>query len=173
METIPDLISLRIKCPICGHSLMDDKRLVDNCPSIKLNIAVGENEGDIHLSSVYESYNYLCSIETPKNKKIKLTCNHCNSEIKSSSECESCNSGMISLDLELGGTVNICSRIGCQNHFVKFVDFSFALKKFYMDEDHTGRPFVEDMKTALAEKKPLNEEEEHVEIMKTGTFLQT
>ncbi len=36
-----------------------------------------------------------------------------------------------------------------------------------------GRPFVEDMKTALAEKKPLNEEEEDVEIMKTGTFLQT
>ena len=80
---------------------------------------------------------------------------------------------MISLDLELGGSLSICSKIGCKNHFVKFVDFTFALKKFYIDEDYLGRPFVDDMKTALAEKKPLNEEEEHIEIMKTGTFLQT
>ena len=163
MEKVPDLISLRVKCPICGHSIMDEKRLVDNCPSIKLKIAIGDQEGIIHLSSVYESYNYLCNIETPDGELIKLYCPHCSSEIKSSYDCDICKSGMISLDLELGGSVNVCSRIGCQNHFVKFVDFSFALKKFYIDEDHTGRPFVDDMKTALADKKPLNEEEEHVE----------
>ena len=173
MEKVPDLISLRVKCPTCGHSVMDEKRLVDNCPGIKLKIAIGDNEGIIHLSSVYESYNYLCNIETPEGELIKLFCPHCNSEIKCSSNCDVCKSGMITLDLELGGSVSVCSRIGCQNHFVKFVDFSFALKKFYIDEDHMGRPFVEDMKTALADKKPLNEEEEHVEIMKTGTFLHT
>lgn len=173
METSLNLISLRVKCPVCGHSLMDESRLVDNCPSIKMRIAIGETEGIIHLSSVYESYNYLCSIETPEGENIRLFCRHCNSEIKSSSECDVCRSGMISLDLELGGSVSICSRIGCQNHFVKFVDFSFALKKLYIEAGHLGRPFVEDMNTALAEQKPLDEEEEQVEIMRTGTFLQT
>lgn len=171
METDFNLISLRVKCPVCGHSLMDDKRLVDNCPSIKCKISIGEKEGIIHLSSVYESYNYLCDIETPGDEEIKLFCQHCNSEIKSSSKCEVCNSHMIPLDIDVGGTVSICSRIGCENRFVKFVDFSFALKQLYIDEGYMGRPFVKDMKEALTEKKPLNEEEEHVEIMRTGTFL--
>jgi hypothetical protein len=173
METNLNLISLRVKCPICGQSLMDNSRLVDNCPSIKLKITVGEHEGFIHMSSVYESFNYLCSIECTEGSELKLYCPQCSSQIKSSANCDICNSGMISLDLELGGSVSICSRIGCENHFAKLVDFSFALKQFYIDESYQGRPFVEDMRTALAEQKPLNEEEEHVEIMKTGTFLQT
>jgi hypothetical protein len=173
METNLNLVSLRVKCPVCGHSLMDEKRLVDNCPSIRMKIAIGENEGIIHLSSVYESYNYVCNIENPDGEVIRLFCEHCNSEIKCTAECELCKSCMISLDLELGGSVSICSRIGCKNHFVKFVDFSFALKQFYVDEGHEGRPYLEDMKEALAKEKPLNEEEEHVAIMKTGTFLQT
>ena len=124
MEAVPDLISLRVKCPVCGHSVMDEKRLVDNCPSLKLKISIGDKEGIINLSSVYESYNFLCNIETLDGENFKLSCPHCSSEIKSSSDCDICKSDMISLDLELGGTVSICSKIGCQNHFVKFVDFS-------------------------------------------------
>jgi len=171
METNFDLISLRVKCPVCGQSLMDEKRLVDNCPSIKLKIGIGDKEGIIHLSSVYESYNYLCDLDTKKDETIRLYCEHCNSEIKSTNTCDVCDSSMIPLDLELGGTVSICSRIGCDNHFVKFVDFSFALKKLYLDEGYQGRPFVEDMSIPLADKPPLDEQAEDVEIMKTGTFL--
>ena len=85
MESGFDLISLNVKCPVCGHSLMDEKRLVDNCPSIKMKIAIGETEGTIYLSSVYESYNYLCDIDTPENALIRLFCPNCNSEIKSNS----------------------------------------------------------------------------------------
>ena len=171
METNFDLISLRVKCPVCGHSLMDEKRPVDNCPSVRMKIGIGEKEGTINMSSVYESYNYLCDIEIPDGQIISLHCPHCSSEIKCSSECEVCSSCMIPLDLELGGTVTICSKVGCTNHFVKFVDFSQALKKLYLDEDHTGRPFVEDMTVPLKTKAPLTEEDEHIEIMKTGTFL--
>ena len=173
MEANLDLISLRIKCPVCGHSLMDTKRLVDNCPSIQMKIVIGDTEGIIHLSSVYESYNYLCDIETPDDELVKLFCPHCNSEIKSKTACDVCDSPMIPLDLELGGTVSICSRLGCTNHFVKFVDFSFALKKLYVEEGYMGRPFTEDMSIPLKKKEPLSEEDEHVEIMRTGTFLQS
>ena len=172
METDFNLISLRMKCPVCGHSVMDEERLVDNCPSIRLKISIGKEEGIIHLSSVYESYNYVCDIETPKDETVRLFCQQCHSEIKSSSECDVCDSAMIPLDLELGGTVSICSRIGCDNHFVKFVDFSFALKQLYIDEGYSGRPFMEDMSQVMKDQKPATEDEEHVEIMKTGTFLQ-
>ena len=150
---------------------MDDQLLVDNCPSIKLKIGTAGKEGTINLSSVYESCNFQCDIETPQNEIIRLNCPHCSSDIKSNTECDVCKSPMIPLDLELGGTVSICSKLGCTNHFVKFVDFTFALKKLYMEEGHMGRPFVNDMTIPLKEKAPLSEEDEHIEIMKTGTFL--
>jgi len=152
---------------------MDPKKLVDNCPSVKLKIKIGEEEGIIHLSSVYESYNYTCNIETPKNELIQLYCPHCNSEVKSKIECEVCDAPMIPLDLEFGGNVTICSRVGCKNHFVKFVDFSFALKKLYVDSTFLDDTYGNEMIIPKKKESEMTEEEEKIEIMKTGTFLQS
>ncbi len=55
METNFDLISLRVKCPICGHSLMNEERPVDNCPSIKLKIRIAEQEG-LHIGTLIRSF---------------------------------------------------------------------------------------------------------------------
>lgn len=173
MGELPNLISLRVKCPTCGHSLMDEKRPVDNCPSIRLNISVGDESGVIHLSSVWESFNFVCTIDTPKNEIIKLSCPHCNSEIRCKDDCDLCEAPMMHLDLELGGDVCICSRMGCKNHFVKFVDFSFALKQLYIDEGHGVRPYVEDMSLPKESKGPKTEEEEQVELVKSGTYLKS
>jgi hypothetical protein len=173
MKELPNLISLGVKCPVCGHSLMDEKKQVDNCSSIKLNIKIGEDTGVINLSSVWESYNFFCSIDTPKYKIIQLSCPHCNSEIKCKNECDICDAPMIHLDLELGGDVCICSRMGCRNHFVKFVDLSFALKQLYIDTEHGGRPYSEDMLLHKEKKTPPTEEEERIELVKTGTFLRS
>jgi hypothetical protein len=173
MDELPNLISLRVNCPVCGHSLMDNDRPVDNCPSIRLKVDVGKKSGVINLSSVWESLNYVCTIETPKKEIPKLSCPHCNSAFKGKADCQVCDAPMIPLDLELGGDVCICSRMGCRSHFVKFVDFSFALKQLYIDAGYQGRPYVEDMSLTPKKKVPVTEEEEHIEIMRTGTFLQT
>ena len=42
-----ELISLKLKCPVCGKSLMDDEHLVDNEPSILLNIEIEGNKGHV------------------------------------------------------------------------------------------------------------------------------
>jgi hypothetical protein len=153
---------------------MDEKRPVDNCPSIKLNIKIGEEDpGVIHLSSVWESYNYISSIEIPKKEIIHLFCPQCNSEISGHTQCELCEAPMIPLDLEMGGHVCICSRMGCRNHFVKFVDLSFALKQLYIDAGYQGRPYVEDMSLVKEKRGPKSQEEEQRELMRTGTFLMT
>jgi len=173
MDELPNLVSLRVKCPVCGHSLMDEHRPVDNCPSIKLNVKVGEKTGVIHLSSVWESFNYVCNIETPRNEILQLSCPHCNATLKGKADCEACDAPMLPLDLELGGDVCICSRMGCKSHFVKFVDFSFALKRLYIDAGYQGRPYVEDMSAIPKKKTPVTEEEEKTELVRTGTFLHT
>lgn len=168
-----NLISLKVKCPVCGHSLMNENKLIDNCPSIQVGVDIDEKKGIINLSSVYESYNFMCDIETPECEVVRLFCPHCNSEIKSKTVCDICKAPMIPFDLELGGNVTICSRIGCQNHFVKFVDFSFALKKLYIDAGYLERPYDEDMTGDWKEAKPKNEEDEKIEVIRTGTFLHT
>jgi len=173
MVELPSLISLKVKCPVCGHSLMDDSRPVDNCPSIRMHIQVGEETGLIHLSSVWESYNYMCTIETPNNEIIKLSCPHCNSAIKCNAVCEVCHAPMISLDLDLGGNICLCSRVGCRNHFVKFVDFSFALKQLYIETGYSERPYMENMSIPEKKRGPVTEEEEKIAIIRTGTFLKT
>lgn len=167
-----ELISLKVNCPVCGKSLMDEKKLVDNCPSYKLKIKIDEKEGTMNLSSVWESYNYICDIETPEDAIIKIFCSHCNSEIISDAECEVCKAPMIPLDLELGGKIDICSRVGCKNHFVKFVDFTFALKNLFSESELNGMPYYRDMTISKQESDTsLSHEEEKIEIIKSGTFL--
>jgi hypothetical protein len=152
---------------------MDDDRYVDNVPSIKLSISCNEKAGTVYMSSVWESYNFLSDIELKENKTIDLSCPYCNSKLHSKVDCELCKASMIPFDLEVGGNVNICSRVGCKNHFVKFVDFSFALKQLYIDSGYHDRPYVEDMSNPIKKEGSKTEEEEQIEIMKTGTFLQT
>jgi len=132
--------SLRLKCPKCGHSLMDPEILIDNVPGIHLNIECRGHKGDIWLSSIYESYNYIATIDLPKNEIAKFHCPHCQEHITSKTECMSCGAFMVPFYLDMGGKVSICSRSGCKNHFVEFEDLSFALRKFYQEYGFSGQP---------------------------------
>jgi predicted RNA-binding Zn-ribbon protein involved in translation (DUF1610 family) len=161
-DLLYDFISLNVKCPICKKPFMDEEALVDGKPGIKLNIEVSKNKGTIYLSSIYESYNYRCDIELIKGKIAKFTCPNCLSEITSNIECEDCNAQMVSFLLDIGGKVNICSRIGCKSHFLEIDDISSTLKKLY----HLG-----DFKGPLPEG--IEETGESKEIIESGTYLHT
>jgi hypothetical protein len=47
-----ELMSLRLKCPLCGRSLMYEEQLIDNVHGIHLNIEC-RKKGDIS-GSIYE-----------------------------------------------------------------------------------------------------------------------
>ncbi len=128
-----DFVSLNLKCPICGISLMNREILVDKKASIHLKIRMGEVEGSIYLSSLYGSYNYQCDLSLANNQIAHFYCNHCKHEITSKSECQQCGAPMVPLYLDMGGKVSICSRSGCKNHFVEFEDLNLAMQKLYED----------------------------------------
>ncbi|MGV8018076.1 MAG: hypothetical protein AB2L26_07800 [Ignavibacteria bacterium] len=69
-----NFLSLNLNCPHCGHSLMDPETLVDNETSILLHIDIAKKKGDINLSSIYGSYNYVSSVETPKDELAVFSC---------------------------------------------------------------------------------------------------
>jgi predicted RNA-binding Zn-ribbon protein involved in translation (DUF1610 family) len=164
-----ELMSLRVKCPKCGDSLMVDDTLVDNAPSIHLKAECDGNKGDIYLSSIYGSYNYTSDIDFPKEEIATFACPHCQDHIISENECLACGANMVPFYLDMGGKVSICSRSGCQNHHVEFDDLSVALKRMYQEYGYAGkqqkRPEIK-----VPEKEEIRDE--FSEIIESGAFLQ-
>ncbi len=168
-----NFVFLSVKCPVCGVSFMDEEHPVDNSPGIKLNIKSGDNRGTIYLSSIYGSYNYICDITLLNNEIVEFYCPHCNTKLISEKRCRVCKANMIPLYLDIGGTVEICSRVGCKNHLVEFDDLSLALRKFYQEYSYPDIEralfTTEEIQKVLLDNVP----DESKEIIETGTFLQT
>lgn len=169
-----NFISVPVKCPLCGESLMDNSHLIDNENSIRLIIKIDNNKGIIRLSSIYGSFNHKSDIEIPPETVADFYCPHCKSQLINDVHCKSCDSPMVPFNLDIGGKVSICSKSGCQNHLVEFDNLSDALKKLYSEYGFRGRAYPEDldMRTKDSGEKTLQRDEEK-EILESGTFLQT
>ena len=124
-------VSLNAKCPHCGKSLMDSDYPLFDKASIKLNIETDKARGTIRLCSIYGCYEHECDFDLHDKEIAKFFCPHCNKELNSKDTCNACEAHMIPLTLQLGGKVFICSRRGCENHFVAFEDLATEVKKFY------------------------------------------
>lgn len=167
-----EFLSLSVKCPVCGVSLMDEKHQVDNEPSISLHIEMGGKKGTIKLSSIYGSYNYSCDIDLPMDEVAHFYCPHCEKEIISNTECLACGANMVPFYLDMGGKVAICSRVGCKNHTVEFENLSDALKKLYQKYGFRGRAYPIKPSEEIPGKQE-KKKDEISEIIQSGTFLQT
>jgi hypothetical protein len=139
---------------------MDQNRLIDGQPGIKLLIETPTARGTILLSAVYESYNYKCDVEVKEGEIVTFICPHCLQNITNGMTCEECEAQMIPLLLDFGGKVTICSRAGCKAHFLEFEDFRGALYKIL----HLG-----EYKDAVPDSIEKNGEAR--EIIESGTYL--
>ena len=164
-----NFVSLALDCPHCGKSLMDGNNFVDNEQSISLHIDIAKKKGDINLSSIYGSYNYICTVDTPPNEVGLFSCPHCAKDVNTKVECNVCKAPMVSLFLDMGGKISFCSRSGCKNHNVEFEDLTNALRKMYQEYGFQNKKGEEE----YIEAEPRLEEEidEEKEILETGTFL--
>ena len=165
-----DFLALKVKCPVCSKSLMDKQKLVDNEPSIKLNIEIGDKKGTINLSSIYGSYNYVTPFDLPDGELASFSCPHCSALLKDQNSCLSCDAPMTYFHLDMGGKISICSRNGCKNHKAEFEDLSVALNKLYQDYGLAGnhREKIQKDDTST-EEKPIDPNKE---IIESGSFLQ-
>jgi len=128
------MISLKVKCPLCHQSLMDYTHFLNAKPSIKLTIEAGGKHGVINLCSTYGCYEKSSNIELVKDEIARLICPHCNKPLPSSAVCEDCQAPILDFSIEKGGRVHVCSRIGCKKHAVSFEDIYTTLTSFY--EEH-------------------------------------
>lgn len=166
-----NFLSLNLKCSHCGKSLMDETNLVDNEASIKLHIEIAEKKGDINLSSIYGSYNYVSSVDIPENEIAHFSCTNCGEILNSEKHCNVCKASMVSLILNIGGKISFCSRAGCKNHNVEFEDLNTALRKMYQEYGFHSKQLQEEEKSFEAKEEPVKEVDEETEIIGSGTFL--
>jgi uncharacterized protein (UPF0212 family) len=152
---------------------MDKENLVDNAPGIKLGIRIGNKQGTIWLSSIYESYNYISDLDIIPNEIAKFDCPHCHANIVSEDLCDACQAPLVPFHLHEGGKVSICSRAGCKKHSVAFEDLSTALNHFYEKYTyvHNDRLKFDHSQDEVPVHHHVSDAEEDKEIIKAGSFL--
>lgn len=126
-------VSLHVKCPLCDHSLMDEKTLINGKPAVKMNITSETDRGVVWLCSIYDCNELKMSFEIPQSEVVGFYCPHCNKELASDKNCGHCEAPMVPLVIKAGGVVMICSRKGCNNHHLVFKEISTELSKFYAE----------------------------------------
>lgn len=163
-----NLVTVQLKCVHCGLLLVDPEHLVDNVPSIKLYLKIGEKEGYIWLSSIYGSYNLESSIEIKDGEIAQFKCPKCFHELKSADLCSECGAPMVDFHLVEGGKVSLCSRAGCKKHSIEFEDLATAINHFYNEFDLQKYAYTE---PTAPPKKKKTEGAETKELLESGSFM--
>ncbi len=133
------LISLKVKCPHCEHSLMDHNKVIEGEPSIKLYIKSGDFSGILNLCSLYGCNKRECDIKLYSGDVTELFCPECKKNLKCKTPCDICGAPVICLKLETGGLLRICTRVDCKKQSVIFEDIYDNLTKYFIRHHYGDR----------------------------------
>ena len=125
------MISVSLKCPHCGKSLMDSAKKMDDGSSINVRLTYAGKNAPLYMSARYGSYAVETGLNIPIGKIAGFRCPHCKADLKSTRKCEVCAAQMVAFDLKEGGQVQICSRRGCKKHLLEFQNPDSELQAFY------------------------------------------
>ena len=124
-------LQVNVKCPYCKQSFMEDNKIIDGCPSVKVVIQSCNKRGILYLSSIYGSYNLISEINVLLKELVLFFCPHCHSSLLTKALCDKCNAPMTCFELLQGGKVQICSRRGCKKHLIEFSNLAQEISTLY------------------------------------------
>jgi hypothetical protein len=116
--------------------MMNDAVLVDGLPSIELEVAVDKQHGRLYLSQIYGSYEKIFEgVEDVPDAVVQCSCPACHNLLPIVKTC-TYKAPVASVNLEMGGSVNFCTRNGCRAHSLEFENSDDAFKLF-LDRDES------------------------------------
>lgn len=118
VSTDERVIPVKVNCPRCNHSLMDNEYLIDGYPSILVTVSYKRVHSWLRLSSLYGSYSTESEQNRPFDSVSNFFCPHCHSELVSAWNCTECAALMVPMIVRGGGMIQICSRRGCKGHML-------------------------------------------------------
>ena len=125
-------VSLIVKCTHCNESLMDYKKLLNEKPSIKVNVINEDaDKGTLWLCSTYGCYDKVSDIPLKKDNTVQIYCPSCKKTLNTEIRCEKCSGNMVKFNIEIGGVVSICNTMDCESHYVMFEELTDTIRKFH------------------------------------------
>jgi len=121
------------KCP-AGHSLMDDRKLMDGERAIAVRIRNLGKEGMLYLNPFYGRFQYESEIQLSRGDVIEVFCPECGVSLLVQDRCNLCDVALFAVHLPDGGQVEACPTVGCQKHALKIVDLDAQLERMYVDD---------------------------------------
>lgn len=112
---------------------MDEEKMIDGLPSIKIFIQFNDKKGLLYLSAIYGSYTISSETHIPMDEIVLFFCPHCHSSLLTKNLCEKCHVPMAVFELKQGGKVQICSKRGCTKHMIEFSNLSQKISTFYSE----------------------------------------
>ncbi len=128
---MPKNVSLNVKCIKCDHSLMDHKKEINAKPTILVDVKSEDKEGKLWLCSTYGCYDKESSITLADGCQVEVSCPHCNEVLNTDVNCKECNGKVVKFNIEIGGVVSVCSRVGCESHYIMIEELEDTLRKFH------------------------------------------
>ncbi|MBF0232230.1 MAG: hypothetical protein HQK62_09590 [Desulfamplus sp.] len=123
-------INVKVNCPSCQKSLINPEVKIDDLPSIEISAKISGKSGRVYLSQVYGSYQKIfVGVEDIPDTVVDCACPQCRKPFPVQKVC-SCNAPVSTLNLEIGGRINFCTRNGCKHHSVEFENIDDAYLLF-------------------------------------------
>lgn len=108
---------LEVGCARCNRSLMDPAHLIEDHASISLVAFDGHEHAPVRFSCLLGSRRAEAG-SFAAGTVLRLYCPHCSEDLSTSSLCRECDAPLVPLMVRLGGILQICTRVGCQNRVV-------------------------------------------------------
>jgi len=112
------LFPITASCSRCNLSLMDPASPIDGRPSIRVSILFDRQQGWLRLSSLHGSGHFSMDCDVPRNNVARFFCPYCHEELVAGSDCPVCEAPLVSLIIDGGAMLRICSRRGCDKHLL-------------------------------------------------------
>lgn len=128
---MPKNVSLNVKCTKCNHSLMDYKKEINAKPTILVDIKFKNEIGKLWLCSTYGCYDKESSLSLVDGCEVEIFCPHCNELLNTDVNCKECDGKVVKFNIEIGGIVSVCSKVGCESHYIMIEDLEDTLRKFH------------------------------------------
>ena len=116
-----DAIPLKVRCPRCRRSLMDDRVLIDGRASVSIRLSRDGSHGPLWVSSLYASPGFIAEHDVTLLVDSRPSCPHCGSELLSAWSCPTCGSAMAEASVEERAVLRFCTRLGCGGRMLDLI----------------------------------------------------
>jgi hypothetical protein len=102
---------IEVRCPHCNEMLTEGDKL-----PLHGHVRESQKEGELVLSAVFGDYSLKTDLELKDGWIVDLFCPKCDASVMETVGCKLCSAPMASLNIEGGGTLELCTRRGCKGH---------------------------------------------------------